>query len=146
MGDPFQETIGEVPQAFIAHIIIGIAPQLIIIGMPLFMADIMRSQVSVNIAIDMPSMGDISQVMPLSVIVQVMVAIIMGMAIIGMAPIIGICIGIIDILDMGMPIIGAPPIMFGIIGDMAFIISGLSGLGAALIAAIRWAPLIPPRL
>lgn len=102
----------------------GMPPQAIIMGMPLFMAVIMRSQVSVNICMDMPSMGVISQVMPLSVMVQVMEAIIMGMAIMGMAPIIGMFI--MGIFIIGMFIIGAPfimpGIMFGIIVDIGFII------------------------
>ncbi len=82
-----------------AHIIIGMLPQHIIIGMPEFIIAIMRSQHSLNISIDMPSIGFTSQVMPLEVKVQLICAIIIGMGIIpfiiGIMPaIIGIGIGI----------------------------------------------------
>jgi hypothetical protein len=101
------------------HIIIGMPPHDIIMGMPMFIIAVMRSQQSFIISIDMPSIGIISQTMPVGVILQVMVHIIMGMAIgiippiicIGIMPfIIGICIGIgIGIIP---PIIGIGIILF----------------------------------
>lgn len=104
-------------------------PHDIIMGMPMFIMAVMRSQQSFIISIDMPSIGIISQTMPVGVILQVMVHIIMGMPIgiippiicIGIMPfIIGICIGIIP------PIIG--------IGIMLFII----GIGICMAGFITF--------
>ncbi|NJL07241.1 MAG: hypothetical protein HC900_02500 [Methylacidiphilales bacterium] len=79
-----------------------IMPQQHIIGVPAVIMFIMLLQHSMNISFDMPAIGVISHIMPVSVILQVMVHIIMG--IIGMPFIIGICIGIgIGIM---LPIIG----------------------------------------
>ncbi|MCX5578458.1 hypothetical protein OSH12_09255 [Kaistia terrae] len=96
------------------HIIIGMPPMVIIMGMPMPIMLIMRLQQSMNISFDMPSIGIISQVMPLSVMVQVILVIIMG---IGIMPPIGIMLPIIGIMPFIMPI---PGIMFCMgIGIMA---------------------------
>ena len=96
--------------------IIGMPPQTIIIGIPLPIMVIMRWHISMKAALDMPSIGAISQTMPVAVILQVQLAIIMGIGIImppiGMPfiigiPPIGICIGIIIGICMGIDIIGA---------------------------------------
>ena len=82
-----------------------IMPQLHIMGMPAAIMFIMLLQHSMNMSFDMPAIGVISHIMPVSVILHVMVHIIMGIIgmpfIIGVMPvIIGICIGIM------LPIIG----------------------------------------
>ncbi|SDP10160.1 hypothetical protein SAMN05443582_103400 [Phyllobacterium sp. OV277] len=88
-------------------------------GMPMFIIAVIRSQQSFIISIDMPSIGIISQTMPVGVILQVMVHIIMGMAII--PPIIGICIGIMPFI-IGICIGIIPPIIGICMGIMLFII------------------------
>lgn len=106
--------------------IMGMPPHIIIIGMPVFIMFIMPSHMLVNISIDMPFIGFISQVMPVLVMVQVIIHMAIGIMppIIGIIPpiigfmppiIIGFIIGIIP------PIIGIcmgimPPIMEFIIG------------------------------
>jgi hypothetical protein len=88
----------------VPHIIMP--PQHIIIGMPACIMFIMALQQAVNISFDMPSGQVISQDMPFAVILQDIIAIIIGMGIIppmGMLPIIiGIIAFIIGII---------PPIM-----------------------------------
>jgi hypothetical protein len=114
----------------IAHIIIGMPPQHIIMGMPERHMAIMRSQHSRNMSIDMPLIGVISQVMPVLVMLQVIVAIIIGIGIMPM----GIIPPIIGIIPF---IIGMPPIIGMGIGIMA---------GIAVIGGVRcWlgAPLHP---
>lgn len=104
----------------VQHIIM--LPQHIIMGMPAFIMAVMRSQHSVNISIDMPSIGIISQVMPVLVMVQVTLHIIIGMDIGIIEPIIGIMPGMppIGIIMPGIiePIMGfiMPPIIGFIIG------------------------------
>ena len=119
------------------HIIMGMPPHIIIMGMPAPIMVIMRWQHSLNISMDMPSPGmtlhiimppDISQlifiigtaigIMPGIIDIMLFIMGIM-LFIMGMPPIIGIMPGI-----MGMPpIIGIIPpimgIMFGIIGMLA---------------------------
>lgn len=96
-------------------------PHIIIIGMPLLHMAIMRLQHSMNIAWSMPSMGFISHIMPVSVILQVIVPIIIGM---GIGIIMGICIMLPPIIICGIigiwVIIGwpMPPIIEFIIGIM----------------------------
>lgn len=107
------------------HIIMP--PHIIIIGMPPLIMDIMRLQHSMNMAWSMPSIGFISHVMPVSVILQVIMPIIIGPIIMGegiimgMPPIIGIMpfMGIMPFIIIG-DIIGwpMPPIMAFIIGIM----------------------------
>ena len=98
--------------AMVQHIIMP--PHIIIIGMPPFIAFIMRLQHSMNMALSMPSIGFISHIMPVSVILQVIMPIIIGMGIImGMPPIIGI-----------IPFIGIMPFIIGI---MPFIIGDIIG-------------------
>ena len=91
-------------------------PQAIIIGMPPCIIAIMRLQYSMNMSEAMPSIGVISHIMPLAVILQVMVHIIIGIGI--MPPIIGMP-GIIMpfIIPWGImpPIIG---IIWGIMPPM----------------------------
>ncbi|MGO1078365.1 hypothetical protein ACTOWL_22690 [Inquilinus sp. CA228] len=110
--------------------IIGMPPQLIITGMPPPIIAIIRRQASVNISMLMPSIGIISQVMPVGVVLQVILHIMTGI----MPPIIaiwgiiwGIMPGIIPDIMLGiMPIIGIMPciiwgIMFGIMPIIGFI-------------------------
>jgi amino acid transporter len=95
-------------------------PHIIIIGMPEDIIDIMFLQHSMNISLFMPSIGIISQVMPLSVIVHFMLPIIIGI-------IIGIMLFIIGMLFIGILPIGMPFIIMGmlpIIGIIPFIIIG----------------------
>ncbi len=66
--------------------IIGMPPHIIIIGMPVFIIFIMPSHMLVNISVDMPFIGFISQVMPVLVMVQVIIHMAIGI----MPPIIGI--------------------------------------------------------
>jgi hypothetical protein len=115
------------------HIIMGMPPHIIIMGIPVPIMVIMRWQHSLNISIDIPSPGmtlhiimppDISQlifiigtaigIMP--GIIDIMLFIMGIMAfIMGMPPIIGIMPGIMGI-GIIPPIMG---IMFGIIGMLA---------------------------
>jgi len=116
----------------IAHIIIGMPPQhIIIIGIPAVIMAIMRSQHCVNISIVMPAIGFISQVMPSGVIVQVICAIIIGI----IPFIIGIMLFIIGIIPF---IMGIMPFIMGIIpfiiGIMLFII------GIGIVADIFHSP------
>ncbi|WP_206365339.1 hypothetical protein [Siculibacillus lacustris] len=128
-------------QAVRVAIIIGIEPQLIIIGIPAAHIAFMRSAQAMNISIDMPSIGPIVMVMPSAVVSQVILAIITGIGI--MPPIIGIIMpgiimlgimpGIIGIgigfMAFGMPIIG----IMGIIGIcMAGVIGVVLRWSAAL--------------
>lgn len=99
--------------------IIAMPPHAIIMGMPMFIMLIMRSQHSMNMSFMAASIGAISQVMPVGVIVQVILHIIIG---IGIMPfIIGIMLFIIGIMA---PIIciGIMPAIIGmVIGDIACI-------------------------
>lgn len=110
-------------------IIIGMPPIDIIMGMPMPIMLIMRLQPSMNISMDMPFIGIISHIMPLSVMVQVILAIIIGIIagimpfIIGIMPPIGIMPFIMELIP---PIIGFMPII-GII-DIALLIFKLRGL------------------
>jgi len=113
------------------HIIMGMPPHIIIMGMPAPIMLIMRWQHSLNISMDMPSPGmtlhiimppDISQlIFIIGTAIGIMPGIIPGIIppIMGMPPIIGIMPGIMGI----PPIIGIIPpimgIMFGIIGMLA---------------------------
>jgi hypothetical protein len=99
----------------------GMPPHDIIMGMPAPIIDIMRSQHSLNMSMDMPSIGIISQVMPVFVMVQVIMPIIMGIGI--MPPIMGIMPPI-----MGMPFIMGIGIMLFIIG-MGMDIMGIEVMG-----------------
>jgi hypothetical protein len=95
--------------------IIMVMPHIIIMGMPDCIMPIIRLQHSMNISFGMPSIGFISQTMPVSVISQVMPHII-GIIIIG------IIMGMLFIMEFIMPGIGMPiiigfimpPIMVGI--------------------------------
>lgn len=76
-------------------------PQCIIIGMPQLIIICIISQLFLNMAMSMPAAGIILHCMPSSSISQLMVAIIIGMpiiGIIGMVEFIGICMAFIMIL------------------------------------------------
>jgi len=107
------------------HIMV-MPPHIIIIGMPIFIIAIIRSQHSMNMSFIDSSMGIISHFMPVGVMVQVILHIIIA---IGM-PIIGIMPFIIGIMP---PIIGMGIIVC--IGIAAFI-SG-STCSQVRIAALR---------
>jgi len=97
------------------HIIV-MPPHIIIIGMPMFIVAIVRSQHSMNMSFMESSIGIISHFMPVDVMVQVILHIIIAIgimpAIIGMVPIIdGIMPPIIGIMP---PIIGMGIICIGI--------------------------------
>lgn len=82
------------------HIMLMLA-QCIIIGMPQFIIICIISALFLNIAMSMPAAGIILHIMPSSIISMLMVAIIMGIpiiGIIGMAVFIGICICIAFIM------------------------------------------------
>ncbi len=114
------------------HIIIGMPPHIIITGMPAAIIDIMRWQQAVNISIDIPAIGIISHIMPLSVILQVIVIIGIGIGI--MPPIIGI---IPFIIPAGIipPGIMPPGIMPPIIGIGIMAIIGIVSVAILLSAA-----------
>ncbi|MDU8357498.1 MULTISPECIES: hypothetical protein [Pseudomonas syringae group] len=78
--------------------IIDILPQCIIIGMPQFIIIAIMSALFLNIAMSMPAAGFMVHIMPSAIMSHFMVAIIIGMPIIGimgMALFIGICIAFI---------------------------------------------------
>jgi hypothetical protein len=91
------------------HIIMP--PQDIIIGMPMVFMFIICWQQVMNMSFMDASIGIISQVMPLSVILQVTVHIIIGIGMFIM-PFIGI---FMPFIIPGMPIIGIMPFIIGII-------------------------------
>ncbi|ALK08166.1 hypothetical protein [Blastochloris viridis] len=98
------------------HIVI--MPQQHIIGMPAAIMFIMLLQHSMNISFDMPAIGIISHTMPVSVILQVMVAIIIGI----MPPIIGIeFIGIMPFI-IGIMGIGIMLLVIGIVAAVAVMV------------------------
>jgi len=115
------------------HIIMGMPPHIIIMGMPAPIMVIMRWQHSLNISMDMPSPGMTLQVMALPDISQLIFIIgtaigimpgIIGIIplIMGMPPIIGIMPGIMDMPDiMGIipPIMGIMPGITGMLAGMA---------------------------
>jgi hypothetical protein len=115
------------------HIIIGMPPHIIIMGMPAPIMLIMRWQHSLNISIDMPSPGMTLQVIMLPDISQLIFIIgtaigimpgIIGIMlfITGMPPIIGIIPGIIgmpDIIGIMPPIMGIMPDIIGMLAGMA---------------------------
>jgi hypothetical protein len=92
--------------------IIGMPGHIIMLGMPMFIMAIMRSQQSLITSIDMPSIGFMVQTIPAGVISHVIWHIIIGIDMPIMPPIIGI----------GMPI------MFPIIGIIPGIIPGIIGI------------------
>lgn len=106
------------------HIIIGMPPHIIVIGIPAFIMAIMRSQAIFIISADMPSIGFISQVMPVSVMVQVMLHIIIGI-IMGIMPF---------IMFIGIMFMGIMPFIIGIMPAIMFI-------GIIPIFPIIWLPI-----
>ncbi|XXU34855.1 hypothetical protein WME93_38835 [Sorangium sp. So ce1000] len=109
------------------HIIMGIPPHIIIMGMPADIIFVMASQRSFSMSIDMPSGGIILQTIPSLVISHDILHIIgIPMPIVPIMDIIGmpmpIMLGIMPI----MGIIGVPmPIMPGIIGILMPIMPGI---------------------
>jgi len=115
------------------HIIMGMPPHIIIIGMPAPIIVIMRWQHSLNISIDMPSPGMTLQVMALPDISQLIFIIGTGIGIMpgiigiippimGMPPIIGIMpdiMGMPDIIGIIPPIMGIMPGIIGMLAGMA---------------------------
>ena len=83
--------IGMAMLAWDMHIMLML-PQCIIIGMPQFIIICIISALFLNMAMSMPAAGIILHIMPSSIMSQDMVAIIIGMPIIGMVAFIGICI------------------------------------------------------
>ncbi|AZE36394.1 putative membrane protein [Pseudomonas chlororaphis subsp. aureofaciens] len=83
--------IGMAMLAWDMHIMLMLA-QCIIIGMPQFIIICIICALFLNMAMSMPAAGIILHSMPSSIISQLMVAIIIGMPIIGMLAFIGICI------------------------------------------------------
>ncbi len=112
------------------HIIIGMPPHIIIMGIPAPIIAIILWQHSLNISIDMPSLGMTLQVIPLALISHVIF--IMGTGIGIIPPIIGIMPPIIGIIP---PIMGIMPPIIGMFAGIvpigiciAVIISTLSCL------------------
>ena len=92
--------IGVAMLAWDMHIMLML-PQCIIIGMPQFIIICIMSALFLNMAMSMPAAGIILHSMPSSIISQVMVAIIIGMpiiGIIGMLAFIGICMAFIMVV------------------------------------------------
>lgn len=111
-------------------------PQFIIIGMPEFIIPIMFWQHCMNASFIDASIGAISQVMPFGVMVQVIRHIIIGIAMPGMPPIIGIAIiGIMPPIIIGFmpPIIGVMPPIIGIIVCIVAFIAGSIGVRRILL-------------
>src|SRR5215470_8836571 len=126
-GDSVGPTSGYFPAIIGMHIIMGMPPHIIIMGMPAPIMVIMRWQHSLNISMDMPSPG-----MTLHIIMPPDIS--QLIFIIGTA--IGIMPGIIDIMlfIMGIMafIMGMPPIM----GIMSGIIGMLAGMAPVICVAV----------
>jgi hypothetical protein len=125
------------PYLVIVHIIIGMPPQHIIIGIPAFIIAIMQSQHCLNISIVMPVIGFISQVMPVSVMVQVICAIIIGI----MPPIIGFIIGLIIgimlfIIGMGIGIMAGMAVIVVLLGPCRAVVVRLLSEGVSRFVAV----------
>jgi hypothetical protein len=136
------------------HIIMGMPPHIIIIGMPAPIMVIMRWQHSLNISMDMPSPGMTLQVMALPDISQlifiigtaigIMPGIIPGIIppIMGIPPIIGIMPGIMD-----MPgIIGIIPPIMGIMPGIIGMLAGMAPVGICIAVFIVVGSLLRCRL
>ena len=106
------------------HIIIGMPPHIIIMGMPAPIMLVMRWQHSLNISMDMPSLGMILHIMALPDISQLIFIIGMAIGIMpGIIDIIGFIMGMPPIIGIIPPIIGIIPPIMGIIGMLAVIVS-----------------------
>jgi hypothetical protein len=114
------------------HIIIGMPPHIIIIGMPADIMLIIRWQYSLNMSIDMPSMGMTLHIIASLVISQVMRIIGIGMGI-GIMPLI---IGIIP------PIIGIMPPIIGIMGIVGIMPPGMVPIGICMAGIIGFGSFI----
>ncbi|WP_437895075.1 hypothetical protein [Sorangium sp. So ce124] len=111
------------------HIIMGIPPHIIIMGIPADIIFVMASQRSFSMSIDMPSGGINLQVIPSFVISH------------DILHIIGMLMPIMGIIGMPMPImpgiIGMPmPIMPGIIGMPMPIMPGIIGMPMPIMLGI----------
>jgi hypothetical protein len=116
------------------HIIIGMPPHIIIIGMPAAIMAIMRWQASLNMSIDMPSPGMTLQVIASPLMSQVIFIIGTGIGI--MPAIMGIMPGIIGIMPgiIPLPIIGImPPPIMGIIPFIIGIMPPIIGMAPPII-------------
>jgi hypothetical protein len=109
-------------------------PHIIIMGMPLPIMVIICLQHCIIISFMAGSIGMISQVMPSAVIVQVILAIIIGiiMPFIGIPPIMGFIMGIMPPPIIGFIIGIIPPIIGFIMG----IIPPVIGMGIGIVAVI----------
>jgi hypothetical protein len=129
-------------QAAIVPIII-MPPHAIIMGMPAFTMSVIRLQNSMNMSLDMPSIGIISQTIPAAVILQVILPIIIGMGIIpdiiGIMPFI---MGIMPFIIIGfiMPIMGIIPFIMLLIIGMPPIIMGMAGICIAALIVFLPSP------
>src|SRR5689334_8014625 len=101
------------------HVIIGMPPIIIIMGIPMLMNFIMASQRSRIISRVTPSAGTILQVMPslpISMVMRHAIGLAVPAIVSGIMPIMGIMLGIIPDIMLGIiPIMG---IMLGIIPDI----------------------------
>ncbi|MGY4495664.1 hypothetical protein ACVW0A_005920 [Pseudomonas sp. TE3610] len=100
--------IGMAMAAWDMHII-DMLPQCIIIGMPQFIIICIISQLFLNMAMSMPAAGFMVHIMQSSIMSMVMVAIIIGMpiiGIIGMLALMGICIAFIMVKSSFNSIVG----------------------------------------
>ncbi|WP_437981768.1 hypothetical protein [Sorangium sp. So ce117] len=111
------------------HIIMGIPPHIIIMGIPADIIFVMASQRSFSMSIDMPSGGIILQIIP-SLVISHDILHIMGMP--------------MPIMPGIMPIIGMPmPIMPGIIGMLMPIMPGIMGMPMPIMPGIIGMPIMP---
>ncbi|WP_437732206.1 hypothetical protein [Sorangium sp. So ce1335] len=138
------------------HIIMGVPPHIIIIGIPADIIFVIISQRSLSMSIDMPSGGIILQVIPSLVISQDILHIIgmlmpimpgimpmpimpIMLGIIGMPMLImpGIMLIMLGIMPIMLDIIGMPmPIMLGIIGMPMLIMLGIIGMPMPIMPGI----------
>ena len=117
-----------------AHIVIP--PQVIIIGMPMSIMDIIRWQHSMNMSFMASSTGVISHFMPVGVMVQVILHIIIAIGIMPFIMGIGIIPVIIGIIEpiMGIGIIVGIGVAAVIVGSIAlqWLAAELRALAAAI--------------
>jgi len=119
------------------HIIIGMPPLIIMTGMPAPIIVIMRWQHSLNMSIDMPSLGMTLHIMPLAVISHDIFIIGTGMPdIIGIMP--------LPIIGIMLPIIGMPPIIGFIMGIMPPIIPIMGFIMGFIIIGFIIIGIMPP--
>ncbi|WP_437875643.1 hypothetical protein [Sorangium sp. So ce513] len=122
------------------HIIMGMPPHIIIIGIPAAIIFVIISQRSLSVSIDMPSGGIILQVIPSLVISQDILHII-GMPMPIMPGIMPIMPGIIGMPMPIMPGIMPMPIMLGIMPIP--IMLGIIGMPMPIMLGIMPIPIMP---